>query len=91
MDEAHFLIPRRLDDPPQFFLWDADEAVLVIFFVLLGALLVAACLGALVRRSDERLERALECLSGLTVSAASGGLGSGPPQETLGGRGRKGG
>ena len=48
MDEAHFLIPCRLDDPPQFFLWDADEAVLVIFFVLLGALLGLIVLGAVI-------------------------------------------
>lgn len=39
MDEEHYLIPRRLDDPPQFFFWDADEAMVVIVFTLIGALL----------------------------------------------------
>ena len=48
MDDAHFLIPRHLDDPPQFFLWDADEAMLVVFFVLLGALLGLIIPGALI-------------------------------------------
>jgi len=48
VDASHFLIPRRLDDPPQFFLWDADEAVLVIFFVLLGALLGLIIPGAVI-------------------------------------------
>ncbi len=60
MDEAHFLIPRRLDDPPQFFLWDADEAVLVIFFVLLGALLglivPGAVIGLLLARGFTRVK-----------------------------------
>jgi len=39
MDPERYLIPRRLDDPPQLFLWDADEAVLVVLFALMGALL----------------------------------------------------
>ncbi len=30
-----YLVPRRLDDPPQFFMWDADEAVLVIAAAIL--------------------------------------------------------
>ena len=45
MDAAHFVIPRRLDDPPQLFLWDADEAVLFLFLALLGALLGQAVAG----------------------------------------------
>ncbi len=60
MDQEHYLIPRRLDDPPQFFLWDADEAVLVIFFVLLGALLgqiiVGAIIGLLLARTFTRVK-----------------------------------
>lgn len=39
VDREIYLIPRRLDDPPQFFFWDADEAILVIVFTLMGALL----------------------------------------------------
>lgn len=40
MDPEKYLIPRRLDDPPQLYLWDADEVVVVVFFAILGALLV---------------------------------------------------
>ena len=48
MDDSYFLIPRRLDDPPQFFLWDADEAVLAMFFAILGALVGLIIPGVLV-------------------------------------------
>ena len=52
-----YLVPRRLDDPPQFFLWDADEAVLVITGAVLFSVagdglgfLVGAALGLLAAR-----------------------------------------
>ncbi|HHH46552.1 MAG TPA: type IV conjugative transfer system protein TraL [Thiotrichales bacterium] len=52
-----FLIPRRLDDPPQFMVWDADEAVLVITLTILFSVagnglgfLAGAALGLLAAR-----------------------------------------
>jgi conjugal transfer pilus assembly protein TraL len=60
VDQEHYLIPRRLDDPPQFFFWDADEAILVIFFALMGALLgqilVGAVIGLLLARGFARVK-----------------------------------
>jgi len=60
MDEH--LVPRRLDDPPQFFLWDADSASAVILVVVAGALmgsvLVGAAGGVLVARALARLKEA---------------------------------
>ena len=38
MDER-FAIPRTLDDPPLFFLWSADEAMIVIIGTVFGAML----------------------------------------------------
>ena len=37
MDER-FFIPRTLDDPPLFFLWNFDEAVVVIACAIIGSL-----------------------------------------------------
>jgi len=48
VDRELYLIPRRLDDPPQFFFWDADEAILVIVFTLIGALLGLILVGLVV-------------------------------------------
>ncbi len=45
-DRSHFM-PRRLDDMPQLFFWDADVAVMVIVFTLLGALFNAPIPGIL--------------------------------------------
>ena len=60
MDREIYLIPRRLDDPPQFFFWDADEAILVIVFTLIGALLgqilVGLVLGLLLARGFARVK-----------------------------------
>ncbi len=60
MDQEHYLIPRRLDDPVQFFFWDADEAILVIFFTLMGALLgqilVGIVVGLLLSRAFARVK-----------------------------------
>ncbi|MFA7606518.1 type IV conjugative transfer system protein TraL [Sedimenticola hydrogenitrophicus] len=60
MDQERYLIPRRLDDPPQFFFWDADEAILVIFFTLMGALLgqilVGVVIGLLLSRGFARVK-----------------------------------
>lgn len=33
------MIPRTLDDPPLFFLWQADEAMLVVVGTIFGALM----------------------------------------------------
>ncbi|HHQ41252.1 MAG TPA: type IV conjugative transfer system protein TraL [Chromatiales bacterium] len=56
------LFPRRLDDPPQFFFWDADTASAVILVVVLGALvgtpLAGALAGLLVARGLARLKEA---------------------------------
>lgn len=39
MDTEKYLIPRRLDDRAQFFLWEADTAVLFIGSLLMCSLL----------------------------------------------------
>jgi type IV conjugative transfer system protein TraL len=43
MDESQrrLLIPRRVDDPLRFFLWDADVALVFIAFVGVGMILDA--------------------------------------------------
>lgn len=60
MEQERYLIPRRLDDPAQFFFWDADEAVVVIFFTLMGALLgeilVGIAIGLLLARAFARVK-----------------------------------
>ena len=38
LDEDYW-IPRHLDAPSLFFIWDADNAVIVIAFIFIGALL----------------------------------------------------
>ncbi len=44
METKKLLIPRRLDDPPKFFFWDFDVAlvwmVVVLFGIMVGALLI---------------------------------------------------
>lgn len=40
MDPEKFLIPRRLEDGAQFFIWDADSAVLFISCILMCSLLL---------------------------------------------------
>lgn len=59
----HYWIPRRLDDPVQFFFWDADVAVVVIVFLVLGSLLNhllavvgAAIIGVVAARSLSRIK-----------------------------------
>ncbi len=60
MQQDDYLIPRRLDDPPTFFFWDADIAVVMIIFLLLGALLgwalVGGVLGFLLARGLDRIK-----------------------------------
>lgn len=60
MQPDNYLIPRRLDDPPTFFFWDADIAVVMIIFLLLGALLgqplVAGLIGFLLARGLDRIK-----------------------------------
>lgn len=38
-DENDYVIPRTLDAPKLFFLWDFDVACLIIFWVIIGVLL----------------------------------------------------
>ncbi len=49
MSEPYF-IPRTLDDPPLFFLWNFDEAALFLIWAILGAVMGAMTflLGAMV-------------------------------------------
>lgn len=53
--QEKYLIPRRLDDMPQLFFWDADVAVIAIAFILLGSLFAmpipGAVLGILLARA----------------------------------------
>ena len=39
MDPEKYLIPRRLEDGAQFFIWQADSAVLFIFCLLASSLM----------------------------------------------------
>ena len=59
MSEKPYFIPRRLDDPPLLFLWQADSVLLVVFFFILGCLLqvpvIATLLGLSVARAWGRL------------------------------------
>lgn len=58
-----YWIPRRLDDPVQFFFWDADVAFVVIVFLMLGSLLNhflavagATVLGVMAARALSRIK-----------------------------------
>ena len=44
MDDEYW-IPRNLDAKPLFFLWEADSAMLVIFFLIIGGILNMFFLG----------------------------------------------
>lgn len=44
-NEQDYHIPTKLDAPPLFFLWEADSAVLVIAWVIIGALMNMPILG----------------------------------------------
>lgn len=39
MEDEDFWIPRELDAPPLFFIWEADGAIIFIVCLLLGAML----------------------------------------------------
>ena len=43
MDTENYMIPRRLDDPPMFLLWEMDEAIAFVMPVL-GALALSSSL-----------------------------------------------
>ena len=47
MNQDDFLIPRTLDAPPLFFIWEADSAMIVIFLLIIGGVLNMFLLGAL--------------------------------------------
>lgn len=34
--QANFLIPRTLDEPPLFLIWEVDSALILIFFIGFG-------------------------------------------------------
>ncbi|MDD5394853.1 MAG: type IV conjugative transfer system protein TraL [Thiothrix sp.] len=58
--QEKYLIPRRLDDMPQLFFWDADVAVIAIAFILLGGLfgliIPGLILGVGIARAFSRLK-----------------------------------
>ncbi|MGQ0622195.1 MAG: type IV conjugative transfer system protein TraL [Panacagrimonas sp.] len=58
--DGRFVIPRTLDDPPLFFMWNFDEAVIVIvlaiLFGILGQLVPGAVLGYVLARAYARLK-----------------------------------
>jgi len=39
MNEEDYWIPRQLDAPNLFFMWDADNAMIVIVFIFLGGMM----------------------------------------------------
>lgn len=45
MDNDDYWIPRNLDAPNLFFLWEADSAMIVILFLILGGTLNMFVLG----------------------------------------------
>jgi conjugal transfer pilus assembly protein TraL len=45
MDEEEYWIPRHLDAPPLLFLWEADSAILVVFWLIVGGVLNMFLLG----------------------------------------------
>jgi conjugal transfer pilus assembly protein TraL len=45
MDEEDYWIPRHLDAPPLLFLWEADSAILVVFWLIVGGVLNMFLLG----------------------------------------------
>jgi conjugal transfer pilus assembly protein TraL len=45
MDEEEYWIPRHLDAPPLLFLWEADSAILVVFWLIAGGVLNMFLLG----------------------------------------------
>lgn len=45
MDEQDYWIPRNLDAPALLFMWEADTAMIVIFWLLIGGLLNMLPLG----------------------------------------------
>lgn len=48
MEEQNFWIPRTLDAPNMFFLWESDMAMLFITIFILGGVLDMALVGVLV-------------------------------------------
>lgn len=47
MDENDYLIPRTLDNGALFFMWEADNAVLAMMWVILGGVLNMFLVGVL--------------------------------------------
>lgn len=39
MEDEDYWIPRNLDAPPLLFMWEADSAILVIFWLIVGGVL----------------------------------------------------
>lgn len=48
MDNRKYMIPRRLDDPPRFFFWEMDVAVvfmtIMMFGIMVGVFVIPAML-----------------------------------------------
>lgn len=51
MDTKKYLVPRRLDDPPRFFFWDLDVALvfmtIMVFGILMESFFIAAIIATL--------------------------------------------
>lgn len=47
MDESQYWIPRNLDAPPLFFLWELDSAMIVLVCLIFGGLLNMFMVGVL--------------------------------------------
>lgn len=58
--DGRYVIPRTLDDPPLFFMWNFDEAIIVIvagiLFGILGQLVPGLFAGYLLARAYARLK-----------------------------------
>lgn len=44
-DNSDYWIPRQLDAPPLFFMWEADVAMIYVFWIFMGAILNMFLLG----------------------------------------------
>lgn len=61
METKKYLIPRRLDDPPKFFFWDLDVAVvfatIMMFGIVAGALVIPAALAVAAATGFSKLKQ----------------------------------
>lgn len=66
MSDQDFWIPRTLDAPPMIFFWEADTAVIAIFWLVIGGLMAMPILG---------LVLAVICCKGYAYMKEEGGRG----------------